>query len=256
MGRVAQSMEYSPHSAAAPCLWARWRDEPSQGLRDQLVDRHRELVRILAAQAYRHRYSEELEFDDYLQFGMVGLLESIDRYEPQQGCKFETYASHRIRGAILSGVESLSEKQQQITARRRARSDRARSLMGGGETTRSRPMPGEALQQLADVAIGLALGFMLDEGASCYRDGEPASGNIPYEQVELAQMRRRILALVDRLPEQERRVIRSHYLQQVPFEEIAVACGLTKGRISQIHHAALRRLRELNDAVRGLSLKT
>lgn len=239
-----------------PVLWARWRHEPSQALRDQLVARYRELVRILAATAYRHRYSEELEFDDYLQFGMVGLLESIDRYEPEQGNKFETFASHRIHGAILSGVECLSEKQQQIAARRRVRGERTRSLLNAGEDgPRNVRAKTEALQQLADVAIGLALGFMLEEGAACYRDAEPASGNTPYEQVEFAQLSRRVLALVEQLPDRERRVIRSHYLQQQTFDEIALACGLTKGRISQIHHAALRRLREMNEAVRGLSLR-
>ncbi len=241
----------------APGLWALWQHTPSQALRDQLVARYRELVRILAATAYRYRYSEELEFDDYMQFGMVGLLESIDRYEPAQGNKFETFASHRIHGAIMSGVESLSEKQQQIMARRRARSDRTRSLLQAGDGgPRKMRAKTEALQQLADVAIGLALGFMLEEGTACYRNNEPASGNTPYEQVEFAQLSRRVLALVDQLPVQERRVIRSHYLQQQTFDDIALACGLTKGRISQIHHAALRRLRELNEAVRGLSLET
>ena len=238
-------------------LWALWRSEPSQALRDTLVARYRELVRIVAATAYRHRYSEELEFDDYLQFGMVGLLESIDRYEPDEGYKFETFASHRIHGAIMSGVTCLSEKQQQITARRRVRTDRARSLLHAGEDgERNVRAKTEALQQLADVAVGLALGFMLEEGSACYRDSEPASGNTPYEQVEFAQLSRRMLALVDQLPDRERRVIRSHYLQQQTFDDIALACGLTKGRISQIHHAALRRLREMNEVVRGLSLST
>lgn len=237
-------------------LWALWQSTPSQALRDQLVARYRELVRIVAATAFRHRYSEELEFDDYMQFGMVGLLESIDRYEPVQGHKFETFASHRIHGAIMSGVATLSEKQQQIMARRRVHTDRARSLLNSGGDGPRTPAKIEALQQLADVAIGLALGFMLEEGTACYRDNEPASGNTPYEQVAFAQLSRRVMALVDQLPEAERRVIRSHYLQQQTFDDIALACGLTKGRISQIHHAALRRLREMNEAVRGLRLDT
>ena len=62
--------------------------------------------------------------------------------------------------------------------------------------------------------------------------------------LEMAQLRTRAAALVDYLPEVERQVIRHHYFQQVPFTAIAQALDVTNGRVSQIHHAALRRLRD------------
>lgn len=206
-----------------------------------MVARYTELVRIVAAKAYRKRYSEELEYADYLQFGMVGLLEAIDRFEASHSVKFETFASPRIQGAILNGTESLSERQRQIAVRRRVRAERAKSLTEGG-TKADRQDP---LERLADVAVGIALGLLLDN-AGLYLDGERATGDTPYERTELAQLRRRLVVLVDLLPTSERRVIRGHYLQQIPFDEIATMVGVTKGRISQIHHAALKRLREFH----------
>ena len=240
--------------AGAQPLWDEWRAAQSGPSRDALVAHYTELVRILAAKTYKQRFCEELEYADYVQFGMIGLLEAIDRYEVSLGYKFETFATHRIQGAILSGVETLSEKQQQIAMRHRLRSERVKSLAkaGNGAVTGS---ASPALQKLADVAVGLAIGFML-EGSGLYLEGEPASGNTPYEQVELAHLKRRMAHLVDRLSPQERKVIRSHYFQQVRFDQIAESMGLTKGRISQIHHAALGRLREMHAESERLSLTT
>jgi len=225
-------------------VWTIWSRDRSQAARDELVDRYIELVRIIAAKTFRHRYSDELEFADYVQFGMIGLLESIDRYDPAFGNKFETFASHRILGAVLNGVETLSEKQQQIASRRRTRAERARHLADGAQIREARAAT-DVLHRLADVAVGLAIGYMLDN-AGMYLDGEPSSGDTPYEQVEMAELRQRMAMLVDQLPAQERRVIRAHYFQNLQFEEIARTLELTRGRVSQIHHAALRRLRELH----------
>lgn len=86
------------------------------------------------------------------------------------------------------------------------------------------------------------LGFALEAGP----EGAEASAepDNAYARIELIQLRRRIAESVGNLPESERRVIVRHYFQQQPFEEIARGLSLTKGRISQIHHAALRRMRE------------
>ena len=239
---------------AVDSLWAVWMHARTQAIRDELVLGYTELVRIVAAKTFRRRFSEELEFADYVQFGMVGLLESIDRFDPTLGIKFETFASHRIQGAILNGVENLSEKQQQIAVRGRVRAERTKSLVDGvvGEPART---SAETLHRLADIAIGLAMGFMLDSHGM-YLDGEPSTGNTPYERLELAQLRQLLSTLVDQLPAQERMVVRRHYYQHVQFDEIARTAQLTKGRVSQVHHAALRRLRNLHAKSERFSMVT
>jgi RNA polymerase sigma factor for flagellar operon FliA len=208
--------------------------------RDELVGFYTAYTRILAARCYTHRASQELEFDDYLQFGMVGLLESIDRFDPAIGVKFETFAGHRIYGAILNGVESLSEVQRQTATRRRVLKDRTDSI-----DDHRNDAPASALERLAEVAIGLALGFAL-EHTGLYNDGR--EGVLPdnaYSRVEMKQFRERLVECVQSLAEQQRTVIHRHYFQQMPFDQIAETMKLTKGRISQIHSAAVARLREL-----------
>lgn len=229
---------------APDALWDDWTIRRDESARQRLVTHYGGFARILAARAFSNRFSLELEFDDYLQFAMLGLLEAVDRFDPARGVPFEAYASRRINGAVLSGVETLSEKQAQISARSQARKDRARSLARDGAPDAG--PPADPLQRLADIAVGLALGVML-EGATVYVNGDPSdSAGTPYDRVEIAELRARLRRLVDQLPEQERRVLHHHYYQQVPFDEIAREAGLTKGRISQIHHAALRRLRQLS----------
>jgi RNA polymerase sigma factor for flagellar operon FliA len=77
-------------------------------------------------------------------------------------------------------------------------------------------------------------------------DSSEASVSIPfYQSVALRQLRERLLKAIETLPAQERTVVRSHYLQEMPFDEIAAMLRLSKGRISQIHKQALLHLRGL-----------
>ena len=97
---------------------------------------------------------------------------------------------------------------------------------------------------VSDVGIGLALCWMLDGTAMI--ENEEAAAAIPfYQDHALRQARERLLRAVDALAPQERTVIRNHYLQEMPFDEIAASLHLTKGRISQIHKQALLHLRRL-----------
>ena len=166
----------------------------------------------------------------------IGLLESLDRFDPDRGVKFETFASRRITGAILNGVESLSEKQKQVSVRQQI----LRERMSSG--SQERVGSNDPLERLADVAIGLAIGFVLEDTGMYVADerGTPDTG---YRSVQLAQLRNKLHAAIAELPDNERKVISLHYLQHEPFEAIARSFNLTKGRISQLHHAALRRLR-------------
>jgi RNA polymerase sigma factor FliA len=231
-------------------LWSHWFETRSSAAREALVDCYTGFTRILAAKCYSYRASHELEFGDYLQFGMVGLLESIDRFDGAVGVKFETLAGHRIQGAILNGVENLSEVQKQTAVRRRVMKERTASLAERGAGA----PPVSALERLAEVAIGLAIGFALEDSGLYAADGEGVLPDNAYSRVELRQLVERLSEAVASLPEQQRVVIHRHYFQQVQFDEIASTMQLTKGRISQIHKAALLQLRELQKRHAGFAL--
>lgn len=214
-------------------LWCAYRDGGDAAARQELVLLHLGFAKIMAAKLYSRRGSNDVAFDDYMQFASVGLIESIDRYDPDATASFRTYAAHRIQGAILSGIEGLTERQRQLEVRRTLKRERLRSLAEEGEA-----QPEDAFARLASLAVGLALGFMLED-VGMYQAEGGAYGDNSYTEVEERQSRERLLRHVNALPERESKIIRYHYLQQIAFDEIAVSLGLTKGRVSQLHRRAL-----------------
>jgi RNA polymerase sigma factor FliA len=219
-------------------LWRRWRDLKDTDAKAAIFGRHLHYANIVAAAYYRRRFHDEIPFDDYLQSARLALVECVDRYDPSLGASFRTYAARRMHGAILDSVDRYSEKQRQIAATRALRAERVESLCAGGDD--------DLFTRLADVGVGLALSIML-EGTGMIASDETAcsTAESPYRRRELEQLRRRTHNLIDLLPEGEKRVVTHHYLQSIPFDAIAQSMNLTKGRISQLHKAALQRLRRL-----------
>lgn len=93
------------------------------------------------------------------------------------------------------------------------------------------------------MGIGLALAYLLEGTGMIDAQEEGAEHHGYYQRVELRQLQQRIRELVDELSEQERTVVRCHYLQEMQFSDIATMLGLSKGRIAQVHRQALERLR-------------
>lgn len=229
-------------------LWTRLRQHADAGARARLLDMHLPYARVVAGVYYSRRFHDEIEFADYHQLASIGLLEAMERFDPDRGAQFRTFAARRMHGAILNGLERMTEKQQQISARQRIRAERAEALKdiarqrAGGDAGVAASGAEQLMAYVAEVGLGLALSWLL-EGTAMVDAPERAESVPFYRSTEVRQLRERLLALVDGLPASERTVIRSHYLQEIPFEKIATMLNLTKGRISQIHKQALLRMR-------------
>ena len=209
-----------------------------QAARSALIEAYLPFARIMAARAFARRTDQELEFDEYLQFGTVGLIEAVDRYQPGLAC-YKTLSGYRIHGAILSGLEHTSEKREQIAMRKRLQAERQESVV-----VPSGAKDDDLFQHLAHAAIGLALGFIMEQPEAFAHADAVELGN-PYGATEIRQLRSKVRALIDRLPERERTVIKYHYLNQVLFADIAKDMNITRGRISQLHRRGLELLHEM-----------
>ncbi|MEO4030981.1 sigma-70 family RNA polymerase sigma factor [Chromobacterium vaccinii] len=204
--------------------------------REALIESHLPLVRILAAQIFAKRIGDSFEFHDLFQWGVIGLLEAINRYRPDSGVGFKTYAEYRIRGEILDHLASTSEVASQMSARKKALRERAQNL--DVETDASDPF-----EMLKSLSIGFAIGFMLEDSGMFQTEVEPEGQDLAYQSLELKQMRRSLLTHLQALPPAQQKVLRLHYLQGVPFAEIAGILEVSKGRISQLHKEGLAALR-------------
>jgi len=243
-----------PVSAASEAaLWQRWREQRDESARQRLMAHFIPYARVVAATYYGRRINDEIEFNDYLQLASVGMVESIDRYDPALGAQFKTFAARRMHGAILNGLEQLTEKQQQIAVTRRVRKERLQDIADAASRARAEVPAGKdakashadsLFKYLSEVGIGLAISYLL-EGTGMVESDASATpqADAYYQRTELKQLQQRIRELVQRLSDQERTVISYHYLQEHSFEEIAERLQLTRGRISQIHRKALGTLR-------------
>jgi RNA polymerase sigma factor FliA len=236
--------------ADEPALWQAARGENKsarEAARERLIESYLPFARMLAARLFAGRIDSDLEFSEYAQFATVGLIEAVDRFEPERDILFKTFAGHRINGAVMNGLEHLSEKREQISVRKRLAAERRDSGKAALDEKDK-----DVFQQLAEVAIGLALGHFID-------DPEVGEDDLPipesqYGGLELKQMQAKVRALIESLPDRERTVIKYHYLNYVPFHLIAETLGVTKGRVSQIHRRALQLLRENAKTVKACDL--
>ncbi|WP_158253606.1 sigma-70 family RNA polymerase sigma factor [Chromobacterium alticapitis] len=198
------------------------------------MEAHQSLVRILAARIYAQRVGNSFEFGDLFHWGMIGLLEAIDRYRPDCGVAFKTYAEHRIRGEILDRLASTSEVANQSSVRNQIMRERAQALEAKAV---------EPFAMLRELSVEFAIGFMLEDSGMYLADPDAPAPDMPYRALELKQARRALLAGLKRLPEHAQKVLRLHYLNGVPFAEVARIMALSKGRVSQLHKDGLNELR-------------
>jgi RNA polymerase sigma factor for flagellar operon FliA len=232
-------------------LWRRFIHEQDSSARLCLINHYLPLARKTAAILYARRPGNDLEFSDYMQYASVGLVEAVDKYDPANNASFATYASYRIRGAVLNGIEKTSERLAQYNFKRRIRRERAKSLSAGIPQK-----PGTDLfTEMVDVAIGLALGYMLEDSGMFHHGEEAAHRDDPYSCLEIKRLRERFQMVVEALPEKEKLVIKYHYYENINFNTIASILNVTKGRISQIHSRALLLMREAYGSLNQFDVK-
>ena len=220
-------------------LWHRYHEDQDAASRGALIENYSSLPQMIAASLYSRRTGDDVEFEEYVQFGMVGLIEAIDRYQIDKGVPFEAYAKHRIRGSILNGLRKMSEKREQYAYRARLRRERIESIAGehGNEDQ------GDLFEEMVEVALGMAISYML-EGTGLIRDKMNKAVDNAYQAHELAQLRERLVESTNMLPERERLIIEQQYFRGESFTSIAKFMGVSKGRVSQLHKRALNLLRK------------
>ena len=235
----------SPASELAEdALWRRLREHDAAA-RAELIERYRPFARIVAATYYGRRIDDDIEFEEYHQWALVAMIETVDRFDVARGVQFKTFASRRLHGAILDGIESATEKQRQIAMRRRLREERVATALKAAQSDgpKGADSVDDVFRVLAEVGIGLALGLMLEDSGMISPATDAVGPDAAYAHTEQRQLTRSVQRAVQSLTEQEQVVIRCHYVEEQLFSDIAQQLGLSKGRVSQIHKQALDRLR-------------
>lgn len=219
-------------------LWSRYRASSDQATRDRLFAYYAPWAESIARGVHGRIHRFNVDYEDYVQNAKIGLLEAITRFEPDRGVPFALYARRRVRGAVFNGLRALLGERRSPPEGRF--NERLTSLREGASE--------DPFDQVVDAIVGLGLGVLLEACGS-----EPPAVPDGYHYAETEQINRELHRALERLPERLQMILRAHYFQHVPFCEIAGDLRLTKGRVSQLHKAALDQLRSHLRAFRASS---
>lgn len=194
--------------------------------------------------------------DDLLSCAVVGLIDAVDRYNPEHGTPFEAFAMPRIRGAVLDSLRKLDWVPRSVRSdesRLRRAYGRLESILGRAPTDEEVAeelgvSPDELEGLLSDVARGsvLSLDDLVSGGSndddSHSVDPPDYSAVDPYQAQERGDARARLSEAIDALPEREKLVVSLYYYHELTLKEIGKVLRVTEQRVSQLHAKAMLRL--------------
>ena len=222
--------------------------------REALILEHLSLIKHVAHRVAT-RLPSNVEIGDLVNAGVIGLLDAVDKFEPERGVKFKTYAELRVRGAIIDSLRTLDWAPRSL--RRKGRD--IERVYGELEQKLGRPATDEEASQalgenledfhaLLDQLNGLTIGSFDDtfreDNSEAVINYYPDDGrNDPHLQFESAELTRMLAEAIDALPDKERTVLSLYYYEELTMKEIGSLLGVNESRVSQLHSKATLRLR-------------
>jgi RNA polymerase sigma factor for flagellar operon FliA len=215
--------------------------------RKAILEKYGPYVRSLAA-TVRKQFNAQLELDELVAYGQIGLLEAAERFDSKVGANFLTFAHYRIKGAIFDGLRKMGVLRGS-DARNAYVGERAAAYLGNlsdreaGAGNRGSSFDDD-VGDISDAVQGLAMVFATSlEGADTagYTDE-----SLPVDvRLELEQLKTRVRAAIEKLPEKERKLLQGYYFQGRTLEEAGAEIGQSKSWASRLHARAIDRLKEL-----------
>lgn len=238
-------------------LWQEFKKTKSSAIRDKIIRQYMPLVKYVAGKVSTG-LPASIEYDDLVGFGQFGLLDAINKFDPDKGVKFKTYAVTRIRGAIFDEMRQLDWVPRSV----RQKSKEIEDTISGLESKLGRPasdaeiaremnISEEEFQQTVMKVSGTSVLSLNDvwysgddsDHMSIGDSIESPSSMNPDVQVEREEIRKVIIDAINELPEKEKMVIVLYYHEDLTFKEIGQVLDVSESRISQLHTKANLRLR-------------
>jgi RNA polymerase sigma factor FliA len=238
-------------------LWREYKATASTDLRDRLIIHYSALVKYVASRV-SVGLPQNVEQADLVSYGIFGLIDAIEKFEPDRGNKFETYAIRRVRGAIIDELRSIDWVPRSIRAKARAVETAFGSLEGelgraptDAEMAKALEMTEAELQnvfaQVSFVGV-VALDDMFNRGsergeATTLAETIADTREGPSGLYEVEELRQALASAINRMPEREKVVLTLYYYEGLTLAEIGQVLGVTESRVCQIHTRAVLQLR-------------
>ncbi len=236
-------------------MWLQYKHTRDQRIKDTLIMKYASFVKYVAGRIAIN-LPANVEFDDLVSYGILGLIDAIDKYDPERKVKFKTYAKTRIRGAIFDELRVLDWTPRSIRQKARKLEKAYAKLEGklgrcatDEEIAEYLKIDISDLHKLFDEtkkSLLLSLDEIFyddEEGSSRFDFVENQKSDNPQLKIEESEMRSILADAINQLSERERLVITLYYYEDLTSKEIGKILGVSDSRVSQLHTKAVLRLR-------------
>lgn len=245
-------------------LWEEYGKDRTHELREKLILEYAPLVKLVAGRLSMY-LGYNVEYDDLVSYGIFGLIDAIDKYDSMKEVKFETYASLRIRGAILDQIRKMDwiprtirQKQKKIDAViRQIEAENGRTATDEEIAASLGISDEEYLEWQSQLKITniVSLNEYMEQGSEV--PAEPnrhttARFESPEENIEKEELKQVLEQTLQILTEKERKVILLYYYEDLTLKEISSVLEVSESRISQLHTRALQKMKEKMGSYMGI----
>ncbi len=233
-------------------IWKEFEEKRDINTRNKIILQYEYLVRLVVSKLIT-KYKSCNEYDDFISYGMFGLIDAVEKYNYRKGVKFETYASIRIRGSIIDNIR----KQDWISTTLRHKIRKAEEAFDKLEYELGRPATEEEVANHLNIKTEELHKLMIDSYTAniVYFDELVSSAvyssinlqqskkDMPDEKYEKKELIDLLAKGISKLSKREKMFIALYYFEELNQKEIGLVLGVTESRISQIHSEALIKLR-------------
>jgi RNA polymerase sigma factor for flagellar operon FliA len=244
-------------------LWRDFKRTKSPGAKEQLITHYAPLVKHVAGRLMVH-IGQHVEFDDLCGYGVFGLLDAIDKFDYGKGVKFETYASFRIRGAIIDHIRKLdwvprtlrqkNKQLEQVTSQLEDELGRTPTEEELAMKLNLSLLETRELIKKSSVLTLVSLDDFVDGSSSDTSFASLVASRTegPEDVAERRERKQMLAEAIGKLGDKEKLVITFYYFEDLTLKEISSIMGVSESRISQIHTKAISKLSAKLGKYKGL----
>lgn len=234
-------------------LWDDYAKTKSPEIREKIILEYAPLVKLVAGRLSMY-LGYNVEYDDLVGYGVFGLIDAIDKFDFMKEVKFETYASLRIRGAILDQIRKMDWIPRTI----RQKQKKIDAVMKEIESTKGRAATDEEIatglgisqdeystwQSQMKITGVVSLNEFMDSGSEIPADqSNQRRFDSPEEVIEKEELKKVLQDALELLTEKEKKVILLYYYEDLTLKEISNILEVSESRVSQLHTRALQKLK-------------
>lgn len=234
-------------------LWEAYRKNPSPELREKIILEYAQLVKVVAGRLSMY-LGYNVEYDDLVSYGIFGLIDAIDKFDLNKDVKFETYASLRIRGAILDQIRKMDWIPRTVRQKQKKIDEAIKQIeMRTGKNALDEEIADElglseselnTWQSQLKVTNVVSLNEFLEQGSEPVMDARQNSHFIqPEDLIQENELKEVLQEALELLTEKEKKVILLYYYEDLTLKEISQILEVSESRVSQLHTKALQKMR-------------